>query len=68
MSEVLDESSLVDKLSILYFEKRKYLKNYLTYLKQLEKEKKIEIISIQRLYGGSYFIEGYPVVIWKPIK
>jgi len=67
MSETLEENNLVDKLSILYFEKRKYLKNYLTYLKQLEKENKIEIIKTQRLYGGSYFIEGYPVVIWRPI-
>jgi hypothetical protein len=65
-SELLNENSIVDKLSILYFEKRKYLKGYLTYLKQLEQENKIEIIKTQRLYGGSYFIEGYPVIIWKP--
>jgi hypothetical protein len=64
-SELLNSSSLVDKLSILYFEKRKYLKGYLTYLEQLESEGKIEIILKQRLYGGSYFIEGYPVIIWK---
>ena len=67
-SELLDENNLVDKLSILYFNKRKYLKGYLTYLKQLEQENKIEIIKTQRLYGGSYFIEGYPVIIWKPKK
>jgi hypothetical protein len=65
-SEILNENNLVDKLSILYFNKRKYLKGYLTYLKQLEQENKIEIIKTQRLYGGSYFIEGYPVIIWKP--
>ena len=68
MSELLDENSLVDKLSLLYFTKRNYLKNYLTYLRELESEGKIEIIKEQRLYGGSYFIEGYPIVIWKPIK
>jgi hypothetical protein len=68
MSELLDETSLVDKLSLLYFTKRNYLKNYLTYLRELESEGKIEIIKEQRLYGGSYFIEGYPIVIWKPIK
>ena len=68
MSEILDENSLVDKLSILYFEKRNYLKNYLTYLRELEKEGIIEIIKEQRLYGGSYFIEGYPIVIWRPKK
>lgn len=68
MSEMLDENSLVDKLSILYFEKRNYLKNYLTYLRELEKEGIIEILKEQRLYGGSYFIEGYPIVIWRPKK
>lgn len=64
-SELLDNNQLVDKLSILYFEKRKYLNGYLTYLEQLEQEGKIEILLKQRLYGGSYFIEGYPVIIWK---
>jgi hypothetical protein len=68
MSEILNENSLVDKLSILYFKKRNYLKNYLTYLKELEKEGIIEIIKEQRLYSGSYFIEGYPIVIWRPKK
>ena len=68
MSEILNKDSLVDKLSMLYFEKRNYLKNYLTYLKELEKEGVIEIIKEQRLYSGSYFIEGYPIVIWRPKK
>jgi len=64
-AELLNENNLVDKLSIMYFNKRKYLKNYLTYLKQLEKENKIEILISQRIFGGSYFIEGYPVIIWR---
>jgi len=68
MFEMLDENSLVDKLSILYFEKRNYLKNYLNYLRKLEKKDMIEIIKEQRLFGGSYFIEGYPIVIWRPKK
>ena len=63
-AELLDETSLVDKLSILYFKKRKYLNGYFTYLKDLEKQGIIEVFS-QRLYGGSYFIEGYPLIIWK---
>jgi hypothetical protein len=64
-AELLNENNLVDKLSILYFNKRKYLNGYLTYLKKLENEGKIEIINAQRIFGGSYFIEGYPVIIWK---
>jgi hypothetical protein len=65
MSELLDEENLLDKLSILYSEKRNYLKGYLSYLEQLEKEGKIEIILKKRLYGGTLHLEGYPVVIWK---
>ena len=63
-ARILDENNLVDKLSILYFNKRKYLKGYLSYLESLQDEGKIEI-KTQRLYGGSYFIEGYPAIIWK---
>ena len=64
-SELLNENSLVDKLCILYSEKRKYLNGYLSYLEQLEQEGKIKIIIKQRLYGGSLYLEGYPVIIWK---
>jgi hypothetical protein len=64
--ELLNENNLVDKLSILYCKKRNYLKGYLPYLKKLEREGKIEIIKEQRLFGGSYFLEGYPLIIWKP--
>lgn len=63
-ADILDKNSLVDKLSVMYFNKRKYLNGFLTYLNQLQDEGKIEIIT-KRLYGGSYFIEGYPAIIWK---
>lgn len=65
MSELLNKENLLDKLSILYSEKRNYLKGYLSYLEQLEKEGKIEIILKKRLYSGTLYLEGYPVVIWK---
>lgn len=65
--EVLDESNLLDYLTIKYFEKRNYLKNYLSTLKKLESENKIRILDIRRLYYGSKFIEGHTVVIWKPV-
>jgi hypothetical protein len=67
-SELLDENSLVDKLCILYSEKRNYLKGYLSYLEQLEQEGKIEIILKKRLFGGGIYLEGYPVIIWKVNK
>jgi hypothetical protein len=63
--ELLDKESLVDQLCVLYSKKRNYLKGYLSYLEQLEQENKIEIILKKRLYCGSLFLEGYPVIIWK---
>jgi hypothetical protein len=48
----------------MYFNKRKYLNGLLSYLYQLQDEGKIEVYH-QRLWGGSYFIEGYPAIIWK---
>ena len=65
MSEFLDNSNLIDFLSIKYFEKRKYLKNYLTHLENLEKNGKIKILEKRRIYSGSYFIEGHSLVVWE---
>ena len=59
IDELLDETKLIDKLSIDYFRKRNYLNGFLPYLEELEKENKIEIITKQRIYSGSYFIEGH---------
>lgn len=67
MPELLSDS-LIDQLSVMYSEKRNYLKGYLSYLEQLEKENKIDIILKKRLYAGSLYLEGYPVIIWKPKK
>jgi hypothetical protein len=67
MPELLD-NNLVDQLSVMYSEKRNYLKGYLSYLEQLEKEDKIEIVLKKRLYAGSLYLEGYPVIIWEPKK
>lgn len=66
ISEMLDGSNLIDLLSIKYFEKRKYLSGFLTYLKELEKKQEIEIIDARRTYAGSFFIEGHSLVVWRP--
>ena len=67
IDELLDENKLIDNLSIKYFRKRNYLKNFLPHLENLEKNGKIEIIKKQRIFSGSYFIEGHSLIIWKPI-
>lgn len=65
IDELLDETNLIDNLSIRYFRKRNYLKGFLPYLEKLEAQNKIEIIKKQRIHTGSYFIEGHSLIIWK---
>jgi hypothetical protein len=67
IDELLNEDNLIDNLSIKYFRKRNYLDGFLPYLEKLEKQGKIKIIKKQRIFSGSYFIEGHSLIIWKPI-
>lgn len=68
IEELLDPTNLLDNLSLKYFRKRRYLSGYLTYLRELEKEGKIKILEARRSGIGSLFVEGYSIVIWKPMK
>jgi hypothetical protein len=65
IAELLDESKLIDNLSIKYFKKRNYLNQYLNHLEWLETIGKIKIIEKKRLWSGSYFIDGHSLVVWK---
>jgi trans-aconitate methyltransferase len=67
VAELLDERNLWDYFSIKYIEKRNYLRGFLTYLRQLEKQGKIRVLKARRTYIGSLFIEGYSVIIWTPL-
>ena len=66
--EELMGDSLLDYLQIEYMKKRKYLTGFLTYLRELEKNGKIEIIEASRNGVGSLFLEGYSLVVWKPTR
>ena len=66
MAEFLDPGNLLDLLSLKYFTKRNYLNNYFNYLKLLEEKGKISILDSRRTYLGSFFIDGYSIVVWTP--
>lgn len=66
IDELLDPNNLMDRLSILYFRKRNYLKGFLTRLDELEAKGKVKIHCKQRTYIGSFFIEGHSLVVWSP--
>jgi hypothetical protein len=67
IDEVLDQDNLLDRLSTLYFRKRNYLQGFLPRLRELEREGKLKILTEQRTYSGSFFIEGHSLIVWYPI-
>ncbi len=67
LEELYDEDNPFDKVALRYHKARGYLEGYLTALKQLEIEKKIEIIDARRLNFGSLFHEVYSFAIWRPL-
>ena len=67
IGELLDPNRLPDYLSIEYFKKRKYLNGYLDYLRKLESDGKIKIITAQRTNSGSMFVDGHSLIVWKPL-
>jgi len=66
IEELLGDSA-EEYLSKKYFQTRNYLSGYLDALRDLEKKGKISIMSAERTGLGSYFIEGYSVVAWRPV-
>lgn len=67
MWELLDQTNLLDYLSIRYFEKREYLDGLNNYICELEIEGKAVIIENRRTFVGSFFIDGYSLLVWKPL-
>ena len=66
IGELLDESNLLDQLSLRYFRRRGYLKDYLRALEDLERRGLIEILQAQRSFIGSMYIDGYSIIVWRP--
>ena len=66
-NSILDENRLVDKLSILYAKKRKYLDGFVDYLKHLQSQNIIKIIYHKRFFTGNMYHESFPVIIWEVI-
>ena len=59
--------NLVDYLAVRFHAFWGYLSGLLLRLRQLEAEKRIEILKVQRMNFGSMYHEGYSCVIWRPV-
>lgn len=66
--ELFDESILIDYLAIKFYKKRGYTQGFLPRLQELENKGVIDILNVKRLFFGSLFMEGYNLIIWRPVK
>ena len=65
IKELYDDNYLIDYLAIKFDSKRGYLDGFLTRLMELEKEGKVEILRIQRIFFGSLYHDSYSLVVWR---
>lgn len=66
VEEFYDLDILEDYLAFQFQNKRGYSSGLIGRLKQLEKDGVIEIIKMKRLNFGSFFMEGYNHIAWRP--
>lgn len=66
LHELYAEDSLFDEVARRYHEQRNYLRGFLTRLRQLAAAGRIEILAERRTGFGSFFHEGYSLVVWRP--
>ena len=67
ISEYYNESDPFDLVALRYHKSRNYLEGLLTYLKDLEKCEKLQIINTKRLGFGSVNHEIFSYIVWKPL-
>jgi SAM-dependent methyltransferase len=68
VNEFYDEDKLFDYLGLRYHQKRNYLSNWVTYLRELRANGVIRILQEKRLGFGDRYHEAYNLIVWKPIK
>lgn len=66
VEEFYDLESLEDFLAYTFQSNRGYSSGLISKLEELELKGKIEIIKAKRLFFGSFFMEGYNHIAWRP--
>ncbi len=64
--ELYDEDLLFDYLAARFSVARNWLRGFLPRLRELESQGVVEIVKVKRTIG-SFFHDGYSIVIWRPI-
>lgn len=68
MWDSLNPENLPDYLSIKYMKKRNYLNGLKHYISELERNNQINIMVNKRSYLGSFYVDGYSVLVWEPVR
>ncbi len=66
VTELLSSDDKLQNLSIRYINKRNYLSNFYNTLK-IDKKDKVNILDAKRTTFGSFLLEGYSLIAWRPI-
>ena len=66
--ELYNDSLLNDYLAIKFQGNRGYSAGLFPLLERLEKQGKIKLIKVKRLFFGSLYMEGYNTFVWKKVK
>lgn len=65
--ELYEADNLIDYLAIRFHRKRGYTEGLLPRLRALVAERRIELLRATRLYFGSVMMEGYSLLVWRPV-
>jgi hypothetical protein len=65
--ELYDENELIDHLAIRFHRKRGYTQGFFPRLQALAAEGRIELLHARRLNFGSLMMEGYNLIVWRPL-
>ncbi len=63
--ELYDPRRLFDFVAARYAEKRGYLRGYLTRLRQLEGDGRVEVLHLKK-HLGSFHHDGWVTLVWRP--
>lgn len=66
--DLLDPMNPVDVTSLRYMRLRNYIEGYFQYLKSLENQGRVRIITFRRSFVGSKYVDGYTLLIWQVLN
>jgi len=66
--ELYSDNNLLDYLAIQFHTRRGYTHGFLPRLQELEAEGLIELLKVKRLFFGGLMMEGFSLIIWRPIQ